>query len=94
MVMSSRTEEGIEQILQRLKTTDVTPEFAALSNGVFQENIKGHMFRGYNLKHADGSISEPKWQVNDSFVVIHSNNQNIFQTKDNGPIKISISLPH
>ncbi|XP_072160811.1 fatty acid synthase [Bemisia tabaci] len=62
MLMSSRTEEGIEQILQRVATTNVTPEFAALSNGVFQEPIKGHMFRGYNLKHADGTISEPKRQ--------------------------------
>lgn len=64
LLLSSRTEGDMSRILEKAKTSKNTPEFAALLNGVFENELKGHMYRGYIIKQSDGTVSPPKSQVN------------------------------
>lgn len=49
ILLSSRTETGIEDVFKRLRTTKATPEFAFLLNNVFRKAMKGHMYRGFTM---------------------------------------------
>ncbi|CAH0778233.1 unnamed protein product [Bemisia tabaci] len=49
ILLSSRTENGIEDVFRRLRTTKATPEFAFLLNNVFRKAMKGHMYRGFTM---------------------------------------------
>nr|XP_018896779.1 PREDICTED: fatty acid synthase-like [Bemisia tabaci] len=59
LLLSSRTEAGIEQILHQTEVTKITPEFAGLLNGVFWREVKNHMHRGYTIVSAKG-INAPR----------------------------------
>lgn len=59
LLLSSRTEAGIEQILHQTEVTKITPEFAGLLNGVFWREVKNHMHRGYTVVSAKG-INAPR----------------------------------
>lgn len=63
LFLSSRTEEGIDKIIRRVKTVNITPEFAALSNDVFSKEIKGHMHRGYAIVDSEATQISHKMQV-------------------------------
>ncbi|XP_072160628.1 fatty acid synthase [Bemisia tabaci] len=65
LLLSSRTEEGIDQILRKVKTVKITPEFAALSNDVFSKGIKFHMHRGYTIVNPEATQIPHKIQTVD-----------------------------
>lgn len=63
LFFSSRTEKGIEQIMQRVKSTKVTPEFAGLVNGIFSREVKHHMYRGYAIVPSNSQNIQCKTKV-------------------------------
>uniref|UniRef100_A0AAR5P2C7 Malonyl-CoA:ACP transacylase (MAT) domain-containing protein n=1 Tax=Dendroctonus ponderosae TaxID=77166 RepID=A0AAR5P2C7_DENPD len=59
VVASTRTEDGIKDILQQFKDKSTDVEFIQLSQDLFAMPILGHLYRGYTLVGAD----EPKHEV-------------------------------
>ncbi|CAH0395941.1 unnamed protein product [Bemisia tabaci] len=55
ILLSSRTESGMEDIMTRVRKTKITPEFASLANGVFSQEIQNHMYRGYGIVSSDSA---------------------------------------
>nr|XP_018896886.1 PREDICTED: fatty acid synthase-like [Bemisia tabaci] len=53
LMMSSRTEKGIAEIMEHTKSMNITPEYADLVNGVFRD-LKHHNLRGYMILSANG----------------------------------------
>ncbi|XP_072160122.1 fatty acid synthase isoform X1 [Bemisia tabaci] len=74
LMMSSRTENGIVEIMEHTKSMNITAEYADLVNGVFRLGLKHHYVRGYtivsdngfrtplNSKRMDG-VERPMWWV-------------------------------
>lgn len=63
MLLSSRTESGIEDVMKRVKSIKVTPEFASLVNGVFGQEVQSHIYRGYAIVPTDSTNITIKSQV-------------------------------
>ncbi|XP_072160818.1 fatty acid synthase-like [Bemisia tabaci] len=55
VLLSSRTESGIEEIKRQIRNTKITPEFAALVNGVFSQEVQNHMYRCYAIVPPDSA---------------------------------------
>ncbi|CAH0395932.1 unnamed protein product [Bemisia tabaci] len=65
ILLSSRTESGIIDVMKRVKKTKITPEFASLVNGVFSQEVQNHMYRGYAIVTSDNAHVTSKCQRTD-----------------------------
>nr|XP_018903541.1 PREDICTED: fatty acid synthase-like [Bemisia tabaci] len=66
LVMSARSENGINTILEQTKSITVTREFADLLNGVFRQNLPQHLHRGYKIVSSDAAKDRAKSERTDS----------------------------
>ncbi|CAH0395943.1 unnamed protein product [Bemisia tabaci] len=67
ILLSSRTESGIEDVMKRVRSIKVTPEFASLVNGVFGQEVQSHNYRGYAIVPTDSTnVTIKSQRIDDS----------------------------
>lgn len=57
ILLSSRTEKGISEAIDRVKSSPRDDEYLGLIQNVFKENINGHFHRGYAIVNSESSPS-------------------------------------
>lgn len=57
VLLSSRTEKGISEAIDRVKSLPRDDEYLGLVQNVFSENISGHFHRGYAILDMEASPS-------------------------------------
>lgn len=55
IVLSSRTEKGISDIVDKIKSLPRDDEYLGLIQNAFSENITGHFYRGYAIVNSEDS---------------------------------------
>ncbi|XP_014206864.1 fatty acid synthase-like, partial [Copidosoma floridanum] len=58
VIVSGRTEEAIESLLDYMDAKPLDAEFLQLLYDIFQSEIDGHLYRGYSIVPAKGLVSE------------------------------------
>lgn len=57
VLLSSRTEKGISEAIERIKSIPRDDEYLGLVQNAFSENIVGHFHRGYAILDSESSPS-------------------------------------
>lgn len=57
IILSSRTEKGISEAIDRVKSLPRDDEYLGLVQNVFNENISGHFHRGYAILDTEGPVT-------------------------------------
>lgn len=55
VILSSRTEKGLSEAIDRIKSLPRDDEYLGLIQNAFSENITGHFHRGYTILNSEAS---------------------------------------
>lgn len=55
IVLSDRTEKGISESIDKLKTLPRDDEYLGLIQNAFSDNIAGHLYRGFALVNSEAA---------------------------------------